>query len=753
MKQRKLSAKAAGRAEEPSSASIGWILAALWALFILCDSFSLSVFQFTFLEDFLRTVFSGAILRADLGWHLIEVCAMWFLFTRLGTLLAGRLHLNGMTRIEFFLISAGLGAGTASLSLLGLGLAGLWNPKLLSAIFCIGLAVCAGILLLNLLRLRKNRDLENPHPRPDNASLPQERPDFLQGIAIGLILLAVIVSILATAGPAIYYDSLVYHLALPKLYLLQGRIIPTPSNLYSGVPLGTEMLYGLSLALGNENLACLLYCSFGILTMLAIWALLRRCASSAAGVLGALLFYVSPVVLCSSWWCGSDLAGAFYLTLALLVIALKLQSSEGGSMANPIVAGALLGSAMAVKYTIAPMLGIFPLSYFWLRRRIDRGGALKETVFMSTVAVLVFAPWPIKNAFFYGNPLYPFLHNLMGRASPADWSGFLADAHSQNLARLLSSAAAWKDLLMRPWTFSMGTPSLTDFMGMSFLVFIPWALCQRWGILKRRDEVPPVLTAIGLIGLAAYVSWTMTSGLVRFIVPTLPIISCIAALAITRGPIPSWLRRSGWLVAIWAAMINLLMAFSTGLDIHTGLWSQLLSNATSSAYLGTRHTSYPSPYFPAMEYINQHLPPDAKVLFLGESRAYYCERNFVASTVFDDNPFWVAAREAKSSEDLFERMKKLGVTHIFVNASSLYTFGDRATVLPRDVVAGEAFGDFWNRYLENIYEDHQRTMEGATKDWLIVYKLRDKPVANPPAPSPNNPIRIVLASLLRRANT
>ena len=399
------------------------------------------------------------------------------------------------------------------------------------------------------------------------------------------------------------------------------------------------------------------------------------------------------------------------------------------------------------------MLGVFAITYFWLRRRIDRERALKETVFMSAVAAIMFAPWLIKNAFFYGNPFYPFLHTLMGWAAPADWSGFLADAHSQNAARLLSSPAAWKELLMRPWNFSMGTPSVTDFMGMSFLIFVPWGLCLHWGVLKRRDDIPPVLTAIALIGLAAYVLWTLTSGLVRFIIPTLPIISCIAALAIMRGPAPIWLRRCSWLVAIWVAMVNLLIAFSTGLDIHTGLWSQLLSNSSLSSYLGTRHGSYPAPYYAAMDYINQHLPPDAKVLFLGEPRAYYCERNFVAATVFDDNPFWVEAREAQSSEDLLRRMKKLGVTHIFVNVNSIYTFGDRATVLPKDIVLGKVFGDFWSRYLDKVFEDHQRTAEGATKDWLIVYKLLDKPIVNPSVPSPENPLRIVLESILKRANT
>ncbi|MBU0606556.1 MAG: AMP-binding protein, partial [Armatimonadetes bacterium] len=48
---------------------------------------------------------------------------------------------------------------------------------------------------------------------------------------------------------------LVYHLALPKLFLLRGEIMATPGNVFSGTPLGLQSLYGLALALSGEGLA------------------------------------------------------------------------------------------------------------------------------------------------------------------------------------------------------------------------------------------------------------------------------------------------------------------------------------------------------------------------------------------------------------------------------------------------------------------------------------------------------------------
>jgi hypothetical protein len=392
------------------------------------------------------------------------------------------------------------------------------------------------------------------------------------------------------------------------------------------------------------------------------------------------------------------------------------------------------------------MLAAFALAYFWLRRRVDRADAFKETACMAMVAVAVFSPWLLKNLFFYGNPFYPFLNHLVGWTSPADWKGFLSDARSQDLARTFSSAAGWKEFLMRPWAISMRDRYLDDFAGISFLVFIPWALCQRWGIIKERPDVPATSTAIGLLSIAGYFLWALSSGMVRFMVPTFPFIASLAALAITRESVPTWLRRSGWAIAIWVSMINLLGTFSMGADFGSGLWSQLVRNADRSAYLGTWHMHYPSPYYPAMAYINQNLPPDAKVLFLGEPRTFYCERDSVAATVFDRNPFWEAAQEARSSEELFQRVRRSGITHIFVSANALYSNADRPNVMPKDIVAGQVLGDFWNRSLEKIFEDRQKSQDGATHNWLIVYKLLDKPRENLAVPL-ENPLRIVLDSL------
>ena len=80
------------------------------------------------------------------------------------------------------------------------------------------------------------------------------------------------------------------------------------------------------------------------------------------------------------------------------------------------------------------------------------------------------------------------------------------------------------------------------------------------------------------------------------------------------------------------------------------------------------------------------------------------------------------------------------------NAIGLNSYASRSTILPRDVVGGRVFGDFWNRCVEKVFEDKRTTKENVVTSWLTVYKLRDKPVDDPRL-FPVNPALTILQSL------
>lgn len=705
----------------------GWVLA-IWILQSQGRSFDGRYWRELF--DLLGHL--PFILAGGLAWNLFLLALMWSLFTGVGLQLLKAFGLSATTRLEHLLLGAGLGAGMTSLALLAAGLCGLWQSSLLRAVFMTGLATC-----LILSWFRPGADLPSLANDPAN-----ERQDWWSRVAVVVLALAVVTSIISTGAPEIFFDSLVYHLALPQHYLLHGRIMPTPGNLYSGIPFGMEMLYGLALALSDERLAVLLHCSFGIAAAAAVWAWLRRHAGQAAGILGALIFFTCPVAMYSGWQSGVDLTAAFYLMLGFIALSSGLETLEPGRQrAWAVAAGLYLGFALGVKYTVAPMGAAFVLAQLWLGAR--RGIPARHAAWLAATAAAAFSPWLLKNFLFYGNPVYPFANKFFGPSGPANWELFLQDARSRDLILALSSPSGWWDLFIQPWVVSVPIREISDWLGPVFLMLLPGALVLRW---RKNPELPIAELAAAVLAAVGYCAWLATSTLPRFLVPILPLIVCVTILVVERGLFPSWLRRVWWVAALMASLLNFQMVMKSG-GLALGKWDVLRGRVSRTAYLESEHMSYGAPYYAAMVFINK-LPRNAKVLFLGESRSYYCERDRIATTAFDHNPFWTAVRAAQSAGDIHARLKALGVTHVFVNEGQLFVHSAFPAVMPQDLVVTAKFGEFWARYLRKVFEKRETTTQGVVTGSLVVYELRAAP-ADDPKSFPGNPFWNVLGAMLK----
>jgi hypothetical protein len=345
---------------------------------------------------------------------------------------------------------------------------------------------------------------------------------------------------------------------------------------------------------------------------------------------------------------------------------------------------------------------------------------------MACAAALAFCPWIIKNLLFFGNPLYPFLTGIFGGGQNiSDWGGFLDASSSRNLRETFSSWAGLKDFLLQPWTCSVGDWPLGDWPGPVLILLLPLALFLRFESVPER--------ALAGTAAAGYFAWALASRLVRYALPSFPALALCAALVVRRGALGPWLRRGAWAAAIYAGLFNFQAAYNQGAVI--GEWSYLRGRISMEAYLDAERVTYGLPYYTAAQFINRELPRDARVLVLGESRTFYIERDVIASTVFDYNPFWLAARDSKTPEELLSRVRAMGITHVFLSVEQLLYRANSAGVMPRDVVRSPVFRAFWGKYLRRLFEDRKEV--DNHKRWLAVYEVRDAP--NPPAEAPVNP--------------
>jgi hypothetical protein len=70
-------------------------------------------------------------------------------------------------------------------------------------------------------------------------------------------------------------------------------------------------------------------------------------------------------------------------------------------------------------------------------------------------------------------------------------------------------------------------------------------------------------------------------------------------------------------------------------------------------------------------WMNENLPVNAKVLYVGEARAYYATQSVVYSTAFDRQPLTAMSLAAATPEDLAKELRAQGITHVYMNYSEL----------------------------------------------------------------------------------
>ncbi|HEY5627373.1 MAG TPA: hypothetical protein VIR79_05470, partial [Nitrospira sp.] len=86
-------------------------------------------------------------------------------------------------------------------------------------------------------------------------------------------------------------------------------------------------------------------------------------------------------------------------------------------------------------------------------------------------------------------------------------------------------------------------------------------------------------------------------------------------------------------------------------------------------------------HYEAARFVRDHLPPDAKLLFIGESRPFYFDRTSLAPYPFHEHPLTQWIRETASPEQLREKLREEGFTHAVLNTREFARLHDHYKML------------------------------------------------------------------------
>lgn len=657
------------------SFKIGWIL-----------SFSFLIFWFSlvFLSCVQRNLLP--LIKGGIAWtELVLLFLLILVSTALGRKILRWLKIEFTSFLEEFLFSLGLGLGTLAYLTFGLGLCGLlyrWAAFTLLGILCLFLTS----EIRDILRIIK-------HQGTQFLAFHLTPPQFLLGVVVSL---ATLFYFIAALAPPIFYDSLVYHLAVPSLYIQYHKIIYFSFNFFSNFPFGMEMLYTLSLLLKSDILAKLIHFSMGPLIFLAIYSFSQKYWGRKTAFWAGAIFYLVPQVGIISTQTGVDLGLTFFEFLAVWALINWFESSKKNLL---ILSGIACGLSLAIKYTgifcfAILLMGVILKGLLEDKEKFPK--VMKGVFIFIFVTGLVASPWYIKNFVFTGNPTYPFLFGGrgwdIGRAGK--YMHFLR-GHGPGHGNIIN-------YLKLPWTLTLYPSRVNGYIGPLYLLLLPLLLCFR--------KIDRVIKYLLIYGGLYFILWTVSTQQVRFIIPALPLFSIIVAYLLKRLSV-QWKRFSQVLIPIlliillsnlfWFIRIERVIADS--LPVVCGLTSRenFLSRGLS--------------YYDTVNYLNHHLPESAKVLFIGEARGYYCQRKFIANAAHDPTVIVKLIHASSSMEELLHNLNRLGITHILYNRreaarlAKQYSYFDWAN--SRDA---QMYEKFMKDYLQPIY----------TKNEVYLYKVQ-----------------------------
>ncbi len=615
-------------------------------------------------------------------------------------------------------LGSALGLGTIAYGIYALGLLGH-----LSAASIAILLLVAGLLGIpgNRALWAEFRAMMKRDRSVDTNAKATRFGRLTDAVLVGSLMLLLIIAASAcylAPGPHAW-DALAYHLADPKIFLQQHRIGILPTEHHSNFPFTMEMLFAIGLAFDGYAAANLFHLLTAVLLAVGMVLFCDRFLSRSAGLIAALVFASTPIVLWEATVAYIDLGLSLYLFLSayLLLLGVSLcrtqsqrtnKTDDKAQLWAFSAAGAMMGFALGIKY-LAILSFVILLTLALLRRVPVRFLAV-----FALAAFVVGSPWYIKNIVWMHNPVYPFAYNIFPgskywskeRAAPYmdEQKGF-GTAHD-----IKHPTESLRNLAVSPWTL-ISRPELyankADFTFTSTIGGIYAAFLLSLAFVRAK---PGTIRDLSLIVVAMFVGWFFVSQHVRYLIPILPFAAILCGFAANH-----WIRVGA--IAPMRALqdcrlniVNSFAAYSTAAAVagHVcvlGWGITALPVGGREAVLtqerGLEPTALSVPEiiaqlqdtkerdrqlrrlnsYGAAEWINQHVPERAGVILYEDVLGFYLDREYLWGN--GEHSSYIPYESFRSGEDLTQWLIAHNIGYALFNLNN--TPGNSHPLLPEDL--------------------------------------------------------------------
>ena len=396
-------------------------------------------------------------------------------------------------------------------------------------------------------------------------------------------------------APETSSDGTMFHVALPALYVRQHAIPAITSNFLASFSEGMEMLFTFAFSFGKHSATAMVHLLFTLLLPLGMLSYARRIGKPVAGVAGALLVCLSPMVAQNGTIAYVDVALATVIFAVFCLLRIWWQE-PGTRLLIPI--GVLAGFAYGIKYTaflaFVYALGVVALRLFRLRKSIWRPCAV-----LSLSAFAVIAPWMIKNAVVVNNPVSPFANRVFRNP-------YVYVSSEQTYTHNMGSLEGVSPLRL-PYEVTVRGGFTQGFLGPVFLL-APLALLALTASAGRQLLFAAALFAV------PFASYERA----RILLPALPFVALAFGLVLSRWP----------RAAISVILVHAVLSWPSEISRYASRvatrpsfpdWRAALRLTPESEYLGKHIGEYGFEML-----LEAKVPPKDRVFsFRGFSQAYH----------------------------------------------------------------------------------------------------------------------------------
>jgi len=522
-------------------------------------------------------------------------------------------------------------------------------------------------------------------------------------LEIALVLVVLIQVVFNLAGASVLpsdWDGLGAYLPMAKEWAHLHRLtnIPYVNFAVHNGPFNVGIFYVMALLVKDAILAKLIHFAFGLLTAVGIYAMTKRYFSSRTALFSGAIFYLIPLVSWQSTTAYIDLGFTFYAFLGFYALT---NWATSGKRSWLLISAALGGLCLGSKHTgflwIALLLATVLVSSWVLRK--DKIAVMARTfILYAAVIGAIGSFWYLRALIVSGHSVFSLLYLFFkGWLRNEAFAPAVAPVtlltpvvpHIPETPGFLSAVFSRLVPYVRlPWEITIYSRRFSDpgALGILFLSFVPFLLVSRF----RKSG----LVRFFLYYSTAYlIFWAWTLPYKRGLLPILPLLSIIVAYVLNEVfNFHRFLKGTLFILIILTFLFQIFYLAPEGLNKVFQRLSVLVGLKSQQEYILDNEETYR-----VFEYVNGHLPIDAKLFILSDPRTFYCERRYVTVILKRGRPLDTSS--LKDDIELLKELRTAEITHMVVN-QKLWELGS----------GRGQYGNFLERlkkrHLEVLYDQH-----------------------------------------------